>query len=533
MMDLKIYFQQNIQRRIERHLNNLKVASMAVRVQHKIPKSSPMQPVLFFKATSGIDDLSWNSAFQVLTAWGLRLRGVPVEFFACDHGMSLCILGTDRDNPTKKPPCASCVYQSKSIYTGATKHWFNYQPDPALTAAIKDLSISELEQVEVDGVPYGKLVLPGLRWILRRHNLFDDTNTRFLYRQYILSARNIALKFSKLLEERRPSVVVVFNGQFFPEATAKWVARSMGIKVISHEVGLRPMTAFFTEGESTAYPIHIPNEYQLNDTQNQRLDAYLEQRFQGNFTMGGVKFWQSIKPLDPQLLAKFNQYKNIAPVFTNVVFDTSQPHANTNFEDMFKWLDLIVDKAQQHPETLFIIRAHPDETRLRKASLETVEQWYLENDVQKVANIHFIPPNEFISSYELIQQAKFVLIYNSTIGLEASLMGATVLCAGKARFTQIPTVFYPASKAEYEHELDLYLSGAVPTPPAEFMINARKFLYFQLFRSSLPFEEFLVTGVRPTHAKIKWFQPNKLIKSITMQTIYKGLFEDGDFLLEG
>ena len=42
-------------------------------------------------------------------------------------------------------------------------------------------------------------------------------------------------------------------------------------------------------------------------------------------------------------------------------------------------------------------------------------------------------------------RAAFVLIYNSTIGLEASIMGVPVLCAGSARFTDFGTVFFPAS----------------------------------------------------------------------------------------
>ena len=55
-------------------------------------------------------------------------------------------------------------------------------------------------------------------------------------------------------------------------------------------------------------------------------------------------------------------------------------------------------------------------------------------------------PRQFISSYELIAHAKFVMVYNSTVGLESSVLGKPVLCAGKARYTQIPTVFLPAER---------------------------------------------------------------------------------------
>jgi hypothetical protein len=56
-------------------------------------------PVVFFKASTGIDDLSWNSGFHLLASWALRLKGVPVVYFACNAGMSHCVLGTNRDDP--------------------------------------------------------------------------------------------------------------------------------------------------------------------------------------------------------------------------------------------------------------------------------------------------------------------------------------------------------------------------------------------------------------------------------------------------
>ena len=45
----------------------------------------------------------------------------------------------------------------------------------------------------------------------------------------------------------------------------------------------------------------------------------------------------------------------------------------------------------------------------------------------------YIPPEEYLSSYELIQASKFIMVYNSTIGLEAAIMGAGVLCGGRSR----------------------------------------------------------------------------------------------------
>lgn len=542
------FFTQRIKRGLVRRLNNIKIARAAKRVVRQSPSPSGA-PIAFFKASTGIDDLSWNSGFHLLASWALRLRGIPVVYFACHAGMSHCVLGTNRDDVRKAPPCGSCIYQSQTLYTGTqgdkytdepvTRHqsyveWFDFQRDEQLAKAIEILHLSELMAFEWQDIPLGELCLPGLRWILRIHHLNDDDPTRYLLRQYILSAWNVAQRFTDFLDRTQPRAVVVFNGQFYPEATARYIARQRGLRVITHEVGLQPASAFFTDGEATAYPIHIPDEFELTAEQNAKLDAYLAKRFQGDFTMAGIKFWADMKGLDKAFLQKAAGFKQIVPVFTNVIFDTSQPHANTVFEDMFHWLDMTLEVIHQHPETLFVVRAHPDELRVRKSSRETVEGWVIGRGVDQEPNVVFVGPRETLSSYELIQRSKFVMVYNSTIGLEASIMGAAVLCAGKARFTQYPTVFFPQTVEDVRSKMQQFLVAEKIEVPVEFGRNARRFLYYQLFKTSLPFGEFLEPSVRTTQTRLKTFEPDQLSpeKSKAMQAIFDGLLNDGDFLLK-
>jgi hypothetical protein len=535
---LKEFYTQTLRRGLVRRLNSLKIAALARRVAREAPQPTGA-PVVFFKASTGIDDLSWNSGFHLLASWALRLKGIPVVYFACHSGMSKCVLGTTRDQPHAAMPCKSCIRQAHSLYAGvpATRagtgvDWFNYQRDARLASALADLSLVELMNFRWQELPLGELCLPGLRWILRIHHLKDDADTRYLLREYILSAWNVAGEFASLLDEAQPRAVVVFNGQFFPEAVARHLAQQRGIRVITHEVGLQPASAFFTDGEATAYPIQIPAEFELNAEQNARLDAYLGKRFRGDFSMAGIKFWPEMHGLDAAFLQKAAGFKQIVPVFTNVIFDTSQPHANTVFEDMFAWLDLTLEVIRAHPETLFVIRAHPDELRLRKSSRETVAEWAGLHRAADEPNLVLVGSQETLSSYELIQRSKFVMVYNSTIGLEASIMGRPVLCAGRARFTQYPTVFFPQKVTEYRQRLEEFLqAGQIDVPP-EFQRNARRFLYYQLFRTSLPFGDFLEPSVRTTQARLRTFEPPRLLDSPALQAVVDGLLEGGDFLLK-
>ena len=124
------------------------------------------------------------------------------------------------------------------------------------------------------------------------------------------------------------------------------------------------------------------------------------------------------------------------------------------------------------------------------------------------------------------------MVYNSTIGLEASIMGAAVLCAGKARFTQYPTVFFPQTIEEVRRKMKEFLAADTIDVPPEFKRNARRFLYYQLFRTSLPFGEFLEPSVRTTQTRLKSFELEELVKSESVNMIKDGILEGGDFMLD-
>jgi hypothetical protein len=493
-----------------------------------------IQPVVFFNASTRLVGVSQNAAFALLAAAGLQMAGIPVIYFGCRAGMKRCVLGTRADDLSVAPPCKSCIAQASWLFSHAPTVPFKFAQYPALESALAGLDVMRLSEFEYQGLPLGAIVLPSIRWILRRHHLEDDDSTRGLFRDYIVSAFNVAQEFSRLLPQVSPRAVVVFNGMFFPEATVRHIAQEHHLPVITHEVGLRPFSAFFTFGQATAYPLTIPDEFQLSDTQNERLDRYLARRFKGDFSMAGIQFWKDMHGLGERFARKSAGYRQVIPVFTNVIFDTSQPHSNVVFEHMFAWLDLVVELAREYQDTLFIIRAHPDEGRIWKESRESVSQWVEKNNVLSVSNILFIRPDQDLSSYELIARSKFIMVYNSTIGLEASIMGVPVLCAGKARYTQVPIVFFPQTQIEYRQRAEEFLQAETIKTPEEFQHNARRFLYYQLFRSSLPFDHFIEQdGIWPGFVGLKKFSQQDLTTghSPTLNTIVNGVLDGQDFIL--
>lgn len=525
-------FTNGIHQRRTHYTSNRRWQALTAEVASQAAPVIEKRPVIFFNASTRLQAMSQNAAYSLLTAMAVKLSGVPVIQFVCNSGMQRCVLGSDRDDYGKLPPCKLCTRQSRAVFKNMDTRWFEQRETPELNHRIAHLSVGEMETFTYKGVPLGFWAVNSLRWMLRRYTLEDSPVNRSFFRSFILSAWNVYTQFTELIRAENPQAVVVFNGMFYPEAAVRHASLEHNVRVITHEVGLRPYTAFFTTGEATAYPMEIDPSFQLTEEMDKRLDDYLSTRFRGDFSMAGIRFWPEMKQPDPGFMAKAEKFHKIVPVFTNVIFDTSQVHANTIFQHMFAWLENVHTIAKTHPEVLFVIRAHPDESRPGKESRESVSNWIEKSGTSALPNVIFYSSNQYINSYDLIRHAHLVMVYNSTIGLEAALLGKPVIAGGKARFTQLETSFFPSSVEEYNLLLERLLTSDKINTPSELKLNARRFLYHQLYATSLDFKDYIEGDnvwkgyVKPKDFPVSLLEPER---SITMKTVLDGILHQGNF----
>ncbi len=277
-----------------------------------------------------------------------------------------------------------------------------------------------------------------------------------------------------------------------------------------------------------------PNSGRPLDPQTEAsLDAYLEDKFRGRFTMAGIRFWPEMRPLPAELEQRRAREGDPVVVFTNVVFDTSQVHANHSYGSMFEWLDDVGRAIRAHPERWFVLRAHPDETRPGKASRQNVQAWVEANGLEALPNVVFLPPEAGVSSYELIRRAFLVLVYNSSIGLEAAIAGKRVLCAGRARYSEAGAVFTAHSPEEYRRRLEEFLADGGRAATSAQVEAGRRFLDFELNRASLDFSRFLADRPgRPGMVRLRRFEASDLARAAKSQVVVRGLLDGQPFLLE-
>ena len=157
------------------------------------------------------------------------------------------------------------------------------------------------------------------------------------------------------------------------------------------------------------------------------------------------------------------------------------------------------------------------------------------NGVGQLENVIFIHSEEFISSYDLIGQSKFMIVYNSSIGLEGALLGKAVLCGGDAWYAQFPTVYSPKTAEGFRRQAEVLLNAEKIEVPEAFQKNARRLLYYQNYRAALPFDQYLDKHSLRGFVRFKLLDPVQLHPdhSPAIQAIVNGL-ETGQkvFVLE-
>ena len=456
-------------------------------------------PVLFFNPSSHLTTLNFNATAGLVMTWGLRVGGQPVVYLVCQRGLYRCVLGTDQFATSAPPPCDRCITFHNHLYPAKHTVTFASNDDAAeLRRELTSLRLEELVNFRYGQLPIGEMCLPSVRWRLRIHSVDTTADAARLLADYVVSAVRLAQELGNLLERLQPRALLLFNGTFHPEATARAVAVAHGIPVVTYEGGYLPDSVFLTHGVATEYRIDIPDSFQMGQREQTALDEYLDERFRGDFSMVGARFWPEMHGIPKDLGRRIDAMRQVVSVFTNVVFDTSQVSANTIFESMFHWLDEVMRIAGTHPETLFVVRAHPDELRPGKESQETVEWWMTESGYMGFPNVVFIPPTQFTSSYELIGSSRFCLVYNSTIGVESTILGVPAIVGGRTRYDSESVVHLPKNRGAFRGMVTAFLDGPVPAVPPSWQERSRRYLYYSMFRAARRLSDFVESSEPPS-----------------------------------
>jgi hypothetical protein len=137
------------------------------------------------------------------------------------------------------------------------------------------------------------------------------------------------------------------------------------------------------------------------------------------------------------VLIALNSPWDSAALGLHAVFDTTQ-----------EWIVETVRYLLKNTDAPVLIRQHPVE-RLPIARSADDTRVLLQQHFGQDSRLHFIAAEDPVNSYDLMEQVKAVVVYTSTIGVEAAAHGKLVITESTSYYAALGFVFNASSTEDY------------------------------------------------------------------------------------
>jgi hypothetical protein len=235
-------------------------------------------------------------------------------------------------------------------------------------------------------------------------------------------------------------------------------ARSKGIRLASFDSGGRGIVTVATNG--IASQLHdIPRAFallkaQLRSEQDRLFvrDAALAELRRRR---AGTDRFSSQLPATDAIDARFNGAVLLA---LNSAWDSAALGLHEVFDSTTKWIIETVRYLLESTTARIVLRQHPGERFDAGHSSEDYRGLLLDN-FDNNPRIIFIAATDPVNSYDLLDLVSVVLVYTSTIGIEAALKGKVVITPSSSYYSRLGFVWQATSRAQYNDQLVNAVAG--------------------------------------------------------------------------
>ncbi len=387
-------------------------------------------------------------------------RGHRVTVVLCDGGLPACLncsvwkssksdfqSDTLSKSPKEQGICNVC-------FPNAFKLW--------RSTGAKVYKLSELLKNEVDGVQNRGLVRyenmdvteevvsGSLRYLCKGNEACISDE---LYSRYARASLMICEAYKNLLEKEIIDLGIWVHGIYMPHGILNKIFKEKKIPFYNYNTSYRANRYYFTRNDTYhhVFPAETAEQLELDQLNNEdakETEKYLRSREDGS------QDWQQFNNTpenDPILalneLGYSDDGRELAVLFTNVVWDARLHFRENIYEQMDEWIKDTVDYFRKNPKRKLIIRVHPGELISHSVSRERVRDLTCIQNLPD--NITLVDAESKISSYYLGRKADINLIFATKMGMELSIFPTPVVCCGDAWIRGKGATIDPANKEEY------------------------------------------------------------------------------------
>jgi hypothetical protein len=318
----------------------------------------------------------------------------------------------------------------------------------------------ELREFYLNGLPFGRSVVSQLQTV-KRETFLQNEDVITLGNKILANAIKFHLYFLEVIDSHNFGKAIVFGGRYAAERSLLFAAQKSEIQFETFETGASRDKIWLSDvGETSFYSYQRDIMKKGLEPKAPFREKALEQgrHYLEEWTGGG-----STDPnyLNPNLLNDLN-YLEIYPERLKTQVATPKKKlvvfTSTNYEviafDDFKILDSfeytqidIIKKFNEENEVLekydVFVRWHPNSLYSGIRDLQDIQDC-----IKTSQRLIHIPADSKVNSYSLMKDCDAIVVFGSTIGIEAASKGKPVFLLGNASYSGIGAVYEPSNFEE-------------------------------------------------------------------------------------
>jgi hypothetical protein len=236
----------------------------------------------------------------------------------------------------------------------------------------------------------------------------------------------------------RPDVVIVPNGSMLEFGITYKVAEYLGIPTVTYEFGEQSERIWLAQNDDvmrqdTSELWNERRDAVLSDSEWSRVKEFFSVRQGGGLWENFSRRWQGTPSQGTEVIRSDLglDSRPIVLLPANVLGDSLTLGRHIFSESMTEWMIRTIEFFIRKPEAQFLIRIHPGEQIGWGPSVYDI---LTEKFPSLPENIHLLPADAPVNTYDLVNIADFGLVFTTTVGMEMAMTGLPVIVTGQTHY---------------------------------------------------------------------------------------------------